>query len=76
MVLLCAGGPAQTTLDGFVQQQPNQPNQPQQQPQQQRLRQAPGTAQPPPFVDKSGLYTLSPPYVTDLFLCTTEKAQE
>jgi ligand-binding sensor protein len=62
----------------FCQQQPQQPTQQQQQQQapQQRQQQATATPQPPPFVGKTGLYTLSAPYVTDLFLSTTETAQE
>jgi hypothetical protein len=66
-------------MDRYCQQQPEQPTQQQrrqQPPQQQQQQQAPATAQPPPFVNKTGLYTLSAPYVTDLFLSTTETAQE
>jgi hypothetical protein len=35
-----------------------------------------GPRQPPPFVDKAGLYTLSAPYVIDLFLASTQKDRQ
>jgi len=31
---------------------------------------------PPAFVDKAGLYTVSPAYVIDVFLSSTQQARE